>query len=124
VNFELTHEIRTKLPVSATGYVKNRFILLFQRPCPTLFLQPPLLLTPPSPSQLPNLAAMASLTEAGIEEIEPQTGRSEDVGAIPIGFDADPTSVAASKGILQGWARRGRGLDTARIGHCSSSLVF
>jgi hypothetical protein len=50
---------------------------------------------------------MASLTEAGIEEIEPQTGRSEDVGAIPIGFDADPTSVAASKGILQGWARRG-----------------
>jgi hypothetical protein len=64
---------------------------------------------------------MASATDARSEEIEPQTGRSEDIGAILIGFDSNLTFVAASRGVLQGGTAASRGVlhgvvPTPRVG--------
>jgi hypothetical protein len=86
----------------------------------SLLLLPPLLLMPPS-HRFPTLAAMASSTEARSEEIEPQTGSSEDIGAIPTGFDVDLTFIATSRGVLQGGTAASRGVlhgvvPTPRVG--------
>jgi hypothetical protein len=75
---------------------------------------------PPS-HRFPTLAAMASSTEARSEEIEPQTGSSEDIGAIPTGFDVDLTFIATSRGVLQGGTAASRGVlhgvvPTPRVG--------